>query len=237
MRASYPDTVTARLRKCVLRPKRMVYSDLDFYLLREVVDRYYPEGIEQAALGQVFRPLGALTMGFRPLLRMPADSIAPSANDTLFRRQLLRGYVHDSGAALLGAYRGMQAIFASAYDLAKYGQMLLQKGYYGGHRFFSEQTVDRFTRYAYATASNSRSAGFVKKAIGRHRIISMRVFPRRRTWHTGFTGTMLLVEPEQDLVYVLLTNRTYGEKKANAFSDGGYRFGILEVILGAIDGK
>ena len=56
-------------------------------------------------------------------------------------------------------------------------------------------------------------------------------------WHTGFTGTMLLVEPEQDLVYVLLTNRTYGEKKANAFSDGGYRFGILEVILGAIDGK
>ncbi len=237
MRASYPDTVTARLRKCALRPKRMVYSDLDFYLLREVVDRYYPEGIEQAALGQVFRPLGALTMGFRPLLRMSADSIAPSANDTLFRRQLLRGYVHDSGAALLGGVSGHAGNFSSAYDLAKYGQMLLQKGYYGGYRFFSEQTVDRFTRYAYATASNSRSAGFVKKAIGAAPDHFDACVSSQAYWHTGFTGTMLLVEPEQDLVYVLLTNRTYGEKKANAFSDGGYRFGILEAILGAIDGK
>lgn len=235
MRACYPDTVMARIRKCPLKPKRLLYSDLDFYVLRQVVDRYYPQGIEQAVREEVFLPLGAHTMGFRPLQRMPADSIAPTINDTWFRRQTVCGHVHDSGAALMGGVSGHAGNFGTAYDLAKYGQMLLQKGYYGGHRFFSAATLDRFTRYAYGTAANSRSAGFVKKEIGSGPDDYDGFLSDRAYWHTGFTGTLLLVEPAEDLVYVLLTNRTYAEKKSGLFSERGYRFAILKTILDAID--
>lgn len=235
MRACYPDTVTARIRKCPLKPKRLLYSDLDFYLLRQVVDRFYPQGIERAAREKVFLPLGAYTMGYRPLERMPADSIAPTVKDTWFRHQTVCGHVHDSGAALMGGVSGHAGNFGTAYDLAKYGQMLLQKGYYGGHRFFSPATLERFTCYAYGTAANSRSAGFVKKQIGSAPDDYDGFLSDRAYWHTGFTGTLLLVEPAEDLVYVLLTNRTYAEKKSGLFTDRGYRFAILKTILDAIE--
>ena len=235
MRACYPDTVTARIRKCPLKPKRLLYSDLDFYLLREVVDRYYPQGIEAAVRQRIFLPLGAYTMGFNPLERMPADSIAPTVNDTWFRNQLVQGYVHDSGAALMGGVSGHAGNFGSAYDLAKYGQMLLQKGYYGGHRFFSAATLERFTRYAYGTAANSRSAGFVKKQVNAKPDDYDGFLSDQAYWHTGFTGTLLLVEPAEDLVYVLLTNRTYREKKSGLFSNRGYRFAILRAVLDATE--
>lgn len=237
MRASYPDTVTARIRKSVLKPKKMLYSDLDFYVLREVVDHFYPQGIEQAVQEEFYKPLGANDMGFLPLKHIAAERIAPSVNDTWFRKQLLRGYVHDSGAALMGGVSGHAGNFSTAYDLAKYGQMLLQRGYYGGVRFLKGSTVDRFTRYAYGTADNSRSPGFVKKEIGAKPDNYDAFLSDEAYWHTGFTGTLLLVEPEEDLVYVLLTNRTYREKKANAFSNSSYRFKILQAILGAIEDR
>lgn len=235
MHHSFPDTVTARIRSAKLKPKRMLYSDLDFYLLREVVDRFYPQGIEQAVWDEFYKPLGAVTMGYHPLERFPAGQIAPTVNDTWFRHQLLRGYVHDSGAALMGGVSGHAGNFSSAYDLVKYGQMLLQKGYYGGHRYLSGRTVEHFTDYSYGTKENSRSPGFVKKTIGGGKDSNDAFLSDRAYWHTGFTGTFLLVEPQEDLVYVLLTNRTYREKKPNAFVSGNYRFQILQAILQAIE--
>lgn len=234
--ASYPDTVLARIRACSVKPKRYVYSDLDFYLLRSVADKFYPQGIARAVQDEFYVPMGAVSMGYNPLDRMPADSIAPTMRGNSFRKgYVIRGYVHDGGAAIYGGVSGHAGNFSSAYDLAKYGQMLLQKGYYGGHRYLKESTVDRFTRYVYGTKDNSRSLGFVKKQIGAKADNYDAFLSDDAYWHTGWTGTIIVVEPRLDLVYVLLTNRTYEEKTFGLFSENSYRFKILEAIVKSME--
>lgn len=236
--AAYPDTVLARIRACPVKPKKYVYSDLDFYLLRSVADKFYPQGIERAVQDEFYVPLGAASMGYNPLGRMPADSIAPTMRGNSFRKcYIVRGYVHDGGAAIYGGVSGHAGNFASAYDLAKYGQMLLQKGYYGGRRYLKESTVDRFTRYVYGTKDNSRSLGFVKKQVGAEADNYDAFLSDDAYWHTGWTGTIIVVEPRLDLVYVLLTNRTYEEKTFGLFSENSYRFKILEAIVKSMDGN
>ena len=95
--------------------------------------------------------------------------------------------------------------------------------------------MDRFTRYVYGTKDNSRSLGFVKKQIGAKADNYDAFLSDDAYWHTGWTGTIIVVEPRLDLVYVLLTNRTYEEKTFGLFSENSYRFKILEAIVKSME--
>jgi CubicO group peptidase (beta-lactamase class C family) len=154
--------------------------------------------------------LGLASTGFLPLERFPASRVAPTEREKQFRRQLIRGYVHDPGAAMFGGVAGHAGLFSTAYDIAVLMQMLLNRGVMNGQRFLSDSTVDRFT--AYGTGISRRGLGFDKPE--RDNITRKEPYPTlsaspRTFGHTGFTGTCAWADPETGLVYVFLSNRVH----------------------------
>src|SRR5690606_24645667 len=137
-----------------------------------------------------------------------ASLIAPTENDLVFRQQLLRGYVHDQGAALMGGVAGHAGLFSTANDVAVIFQMLLNKGTYKGVRYFREETVDLFT--AYGSALSRRGLGFDKPDPDAKRAIVTSDRSSGYTFgHQGFTGTSAWADPEHGILFVLLSNRIY----------------------------
>lgn len=90
-----------------------------------------------------YKPLGAQNLGYLPLNKFDKTRIVPTEKDAYYRHQLLRGYVHDMGAAMMGGVSGNAGLFSNANDVAKMMQMYLQKGTYGGKRYFKSKTIDK----------------------------------------------------------------------------------------------
>ena len=163
-----------------------------------------------------YAKMGATTLGYLPLNRFPATRIAPTENDILFRHQLLQGYVHDPGAAMLGGISGHAGLFSDANDLAKMMQMYLNGGIYGGRRFLSDSIIHRFSARVYSDNGNRRGLGFDKPEPERNKIgptchsASLESFG-----HTGFTGTMAWADPRYDIVYIFLSNRVHPNQYNN----------------------
>jgi CubicO group peptidase (beta-lactamase class C family) len=134
----------------------------------------------------------------------------PTEQDTIFRKQLLRGDVHDPGAAMLGGVSGHAGLFSNAYDLAVILQLLLNNGTYGGKQYFLPSTIKEFTRVQFPGKGNRRALGFDKPALKNTpdgpscKSASLESFG-----HSGFTGTYIWVDPKNHLSYVFLSNRVY----------------------------
>jgi CubicO group peptidase (beta-lactamase class C family) len=147
-------------------------------------------------------------MCFKPLNRYSKDEIIPTEYDTEFRKQLIRGYVHDPGAAMLGGISGHAGLFSNTRDLAVIMQMLLNNGTYGGKEYLAASTVLRFTRAWNPESGNRRGLGFDKP---------LRIFDPNGPacqaaspysfGHSGFTGTYCWADPSNGLIYVFLSNR------------------------------
>ncbi|MDX5405369.1 MAG: serine hydrolase, partial [Bacteroidota bacterium] len=234
LRTDYPDSVYTELFTSPLGPSSYKYSDLGYYMLFKMVQEYYHQPIDQLVREKYYKPLGAYTMGFKPLDRFPDYEIIPTENDLLFRGQLLRGYVHDQGAALLGGVAGHAGLFSNANDLAKMMQMYLNGGHYGGIRFFDSTTVNEFTRCQFCDEDNRRGAGFDKPQLEGEGptcgCVSLLSFG-----HTGFTGTIAWADPVEEVVYVFLSNRINPSAENKKLITGGYRTRIQEVIYEAIE--
>ncbi len=189
------------------------YSDMGFYMLKKLAEKYLNQPMEQFLEQNYYRPLGLSTMTYLPLCKFPIDRIAPTEDDKYFRNALICGTVHDQGAAMFGGIAGHAGIFSNATDLAIMAQMNLQNGYYGGTRYLQESTLPKFTKQQ--SSQNRRGLGWDKpERTGRpgptSRYASVDAYG-----HTGFTGTAVWVDPEFDLVYVFLSNRIH--PKANNF--------------------
>jgi CubicO group peptidase (beta-lactamase class C family) len=122
-----------------------VYSDISMYVMQDIVEHLTETPENQYVLDNFYTPLGMHTAGYLPRNRFPKDIIVPTEDDKVFRKTLLEGYVHDQGAALKGGVAGHAGLFASANDLAIYYQLMLNKGTYGGERYFKSETVEMFT--------------------------------------------------------------------------------------------
>src|SRR5690606_21758765 len=128
--------------------------------------------------------------------------IVPTEHDIKFRKTLLQGDVHDPGAELAGGIAGHAGLFATAIDLAIYGQLLRNRGEYGGERYFKPATVDLFT--SKQSLISRRGLGFDRRDPDTtKRYPSMRASDATYG-HTGFTGTCLWIDPKEQLVYILL---------------------------------
>jgi len=186
--------------------KEYLYSDLGFYLFRLIVEKLTDEKFEQFTDETFYKPLGLSTMTFNPLEKFTAERIAPTEDDKTFRKQLLQGYVHDPGAAMLGGVSGHAGLFSDANDLAIIMQMLLNRGEYAGVRYFSPTTVSLFTKKQ--EDKNRRGLGFDKPEIDLYKPRSTANDASPRTFgHSGFTGTCVWADPDYNLVYVFLSNR------------------------------
>ncbi|MEO1714329.1 MAG: serine hydrolase, partial [Bacteroidota bacterium] len=163
-----------------------------------------------------------------------ASKIPPTERDRYFRYQTVQGHVHDMGAAMLGGVSGHAGLFSNAQDLAALMQMLLNKGYYGGERFLEEETVEQFTKRC--PDCLRRGIGFDMKQLDPDIVLNMSSLASDRTFgHLGFTGTCVWVDPDEELIYIFLSNRTYPSMKNNKLGKLNTRPLIHRAIYEAID--
>ena len=212
-------------------PGTYVYSDLGMYVLREIVERIARQPLDAYVAEQFYRPLGACTMGFCPWERHDRERLVPTGIDSYFRKQLLHGFVQDSGAALSGGVAGHAGLFATAYDLALVGQMLLNGGSYEGREYFRPETVRQFT--AKQSSASRRGLGFDRWDHDSEEGYPAKLASPETFGHTGFTGTCLWIDPELRLVYVFLSNRTY-PRNNNKLHSLNVRARVLDAIYEAI---
>jgi len=207
------------------------YSDLSFYILKQLAERLLNQPMEGFLAQNIYEPLGLDELMFNPLCKFGENCIAPTEKDNYFRNMLVRGTVHDQGAALMGGVAGHAGLFGTANDLAVLMQMNLQKGYYGGRRYFQESTLPTFIR-SY-NKGNRRGLGWDRPRPegGGH----VSDFASRNSFgHTGFTGTCVWVDPDENIVYVFLSNRVYPSAGNTKLADYQVRRKIHDVIYKSI---
>jgi CubicO group peptidase (beta-lactamase class C family) len=182
---------------------RTVYSDLGFITLGRVIERIAGRPLDVFTRERIFAPLGMRNTLYRPPEPLRARC-APTEVDTYWRMRRVQGTVHDETADLLGGVSGHAGLFSTAGDLARFAQMLLDRGMSGGRRFLRAETVDLFTR---CVPPGSRALGWdTRSAAGSS---AGHWFSLRSYGHTGFTGTSLWIDPEQRSFVVFLTNRVH----------------------------
>lgn len=196
------------LRSPLLTRGKYVYSDLSMYVLKEIVETLSEKSLDCYVAEQFYEPLGMQTAGFLPKKKFPADRIIPTENDTYFRMNVLQGDVHDQGAAMAGGISGHAGLFATANDLAIFYQLLLNKGNYGGKRYFKAGTVAQFT--SRQSTTSRRGLGFDRWDPANPGYPSALATPET-FGHTGYTGTCVWADAANDLIYIFLSNRTYPE--------------------------
>lgn len=225
--------IKSRVReKPVRTPYDYRYSDMGFYILQHLAERVLNQPLEDFLQQNLYEPLGAVSTGYLPLRRFPKARIAPTERDTLFRKRLLVGTVHDQGAAMHGGVAGHAGLFSDANDLAKLGQMLLQDGYYGGIQYYRPETVHQFTRKQYDTSR--RGLGW-DKGVQSDWNSPTSIYASPRTFgHTGFTGTCMWIDPEFNLVYIFLSNRVNPIMTNNKLLSMNIRSRIQDVIYQSI---
>ncbi len=207
-----------------------VYSDFFFYTMPRIVKYQTGVDFETYIKSRFYRPLGATTLTLNPLRFFPPERIIPTERDTFFRMKLLRGTVHDEGAAMLGGVSGHAGLFGSANDLAKLMQMYMNFGEYGGQRFIEEKAVREFIRCQYCEEGVHRGLGFDKPALT-YNPASASYAPQASAssfGHTGFTGTYTWVDPETRLLVIVFSNRVYPFRSSRALLDLGIRRRVHE---------
>jgi serine-type D-Ala-D-Ala carboxypeptidase len=222
LRANYFNEVMwpVTLASPVLTRGKYVYSDLSMYMMKEVFENIAHRRLNEYVLNDLYLPLGMQSTGFLPRNRVTKSRIVPTTeNDNWLRNMLVQGYVNDPGAAMAGGVEGHAGLFASANDLAIYYQMLLDKGSYGGKKYFDTATVSYFT--ARQSKVTYRGLGFDRTNLdklqpGDH--LSDQAFG-----HSGYTGTYVWVDPKYNMIYICLTNRVY--------PDDGKTFGVSKVNI------
>jgi len=185
---------------------KMVYSDLDFYFMAAIVQQITGKTLDKYTEDEFYKPMGLKRITYNPINKFDTSQMAPTEQEISFRNQLLYGYVHDQGAALLGGVAGHAGIFASAHDVAAIFQMLMNKGVYGNKRYFKPATVDLFTNYN--SKISHRGLGFDKPLPEDDNggPAGDRCSPLA-FGHQGFTGTCVWADPATGIVFVFLSNR------------------------------
>ena len=189
--------------------KEYKYSGLIFYLFKDYLEKAYKRPMDISDDLYFYKPLGARRLTYKPLEKFYKDEIVPTEKDENYRNQLLQGYVHDQGAAMLGGVNGNAGLFSNANDIAKMMQMYMQEGYYGGKQFLKSETIKKFNLRYFEKDSVRRGLGFDKPQIDPEEMATCGCVSAKSFGHSGFTGTFAWADPETQLVYIFLSNRVY----------------------------
>lgn len=227
------DTIMERIYNVDRRKtKAMHYSDLNFALLMKLEQNITGLPHEDYVMKGIWGPLGTRHTCYRAADHFPVAQIAPTENDRFMRKQLLHGYVHDELAAFSGGVQGNAGLFSTAADLARLGQMWLNGGNYGSRQIMSEETVKLFTTSR--SLNSRRRLGFDGPDTDNPDKSPVPAQASASTFgHIGFTGTCIWVDPENELVYVFLSNRVNPTRDNRAFSRLNLRPAIMEAIYKA----
>ena len=235
IRNDWEDTMYKRILTSRLGPTgKYVYSDNDFIFMGKIVEALSGMTLDQYAYNNFYLPMALSTTGFKPRERFPANRIAPTEQEVPFRRQLLRGDVHDPGAAMFGEVSGHAGLFSDAYDLAVIMQMLVNGGTIAGRQYIKKETVDFFT--SYHSNVSRRGLGFDKPEkdnLSRKEPYPCADASSMTFGHTGFTGTCIWADPAQKIVFIFLSNRV-NPQESSRLSSLNVRGNIMEDIYQAL---
>jgi len=249
--AKYPFRVTEGLyiRKCykqaildsiikspLSEKKEYKYSDLGFILLQQYIEKVTGKTLDEYMNDQFYKPLGLNSLTYHPLDKFPLNRIMPTENDTIFRHRLIHGDVHDQAAAMLGGVGGHAGLFGTSKDMAVLMQMLIEGGSYAGKQYLKPETVTLFTQRAFA--NNRRGLGFDKpQLIPTDPGPACEEAPASSYGHTGFTGTYIWADPDNEMIIVFLSNRVNPNTEPNKLVQLGIRTSIQQILYKAIHKK
>jgi len=228
------DTIFNRIKNSELREDlEYKYSDLPYYLLKKYIEKHYHKNLDELTQDHFYESLGMNRTGYLPRKKFPISQIIPTENDTTFRKQLIHGYVHDQGAAMQGGIGGHAGLFSNANDIAKMMQMYLQGGTYGGRQYFTQETIDKFNTCYFCESDVRRGVGFDKPQLEEEGPTCGCV-SKRSFGHSGFTGAYTWADPEEEIVYVFLSNRIYPDAGNRFLIDKNIRTDIQQIIYDSI---
>lgn len=231
LKSDYEQTMYDRILNTSLGSKKYKYSDLCYYFTQKVFESILQEKQEDFVHEMIYEPLGFQNIRYLPLDYFDKGRIVPTELDSNFRKQLIHGYVHDPGAAMLGGVGGHAGVFSNATDLASIMQVFLKNGDYGGQTLFNEEIRKDFTRKQYD--KNRRGAGFDRPQDNGGGTCDYLASPTS-FGHSGFTGTLAWADPEHDIIFVFLSNRVHPDQGNWKIRDMNIRTDIQHVIYRAL---
>lgn len=236
------DTIFRAAAATPLGEKKLRYSCMSFLCYPYIIEKVTGKRFEDYLRKEFYAPLGADRIMLTPAHRYLKDKIVPTEIDTVYRNTLVHGYVHDEKAAVMGGWSGNAGLFANTESIAIILQMLLNEGVYGDTRYFNSKTIQDWTSRQYENGDNYRGLGFDRRRLNDtlplgQRSTSYYYAPstsERGYGHSGFTGNMFWVDPEESLIFVFLSNRVYPNRKLGGYFDYNPRARCHEAVYEAI---
>ena len=233
LRSDYADTIYSRILSSGLTPgNHYLYSDLGYYFIKKIVEKQANQTLNDFVFEQVYKPLNLKNIGYLPQTFASLDRIVPTENDQTFRKQLLHGFVHDPGAAMLGGVGGHAGLFANSTDLAAIMQLFLNKGKAGDKQLIEPTVVEEYTKVQFP--GNRRGAGFDKPTFSRKDGPCCDEASSESFGHSGFTGTFAWADPVHKINYVFLSNRVCPSAENKKLVNMGIRTEIQKVMYEAV---
>ncbi len=235
LRSDYIDSMEVIIKDSELLDRlRYRYSDFPYYILKKFIEKHYDKRLDNLVQEHFYKSLGANHTMYNPYYKISNKKIVPTEVDDYFRFQEIDGFVHDMGAAMQNGVGGHAGIFSNANDIAKIMQMYLQGGYYGGKRYLKAETIEKFNTCYYCKKHNRRGVGFDKPQLGEEGP-TCGCLSRNSFGHSGFTGTYAWADPDEEVIYVFLANRTYPKAGKNLLLKENIRTEIQRLIYEAIE--
>lgn len=230
---TWPDSVWHNIRTAKVSPdKKYVYSDLGMIILGKVVERVSGKSLDVFADSVFYKPLGMLHTGFCPWKSdISAQFCPPTEMDKSWRKTEVRGFVHDQTSAMLNGVAGHAGLFSTAGDLGILMHMLMQNGTYQGDTLLQKSTIDFFTR---KQKNSRRGLGWDKPGMAGEASPCSKYCSSTTYGHTGFTGTCVWADPEKEIVFIFLSNRTFPDAENRKLIQESIRTKIQDIIYNCV---
>ena len=230
----YKEQIIDSIMKSPMKEKKYVYCDMCFYFVPELVKQLTNKSLEEYLHEKFYDPMHLTSIGFCPLHWRTRETIVPTEDDQIFRKQLLWGDVHDQMASLMGGVSGHAGLFANSHDLAVIAQMLLDGGKYEGKQLLKSSTIKYFTTAPFLDNDNRRALGFDKLPIGKKGPATASKSASMESYgHTGFTGTFFWNDPANKLVIIFLSNRVYPNSECRQLMKLNIRTQLHDILYQA----
>jgi CubicO group peptidase (beta-lactamase class C family) len=193
--------------------KKVLYSDIGYILLGFIVEEL-TGSLEKFVQKNVFEPLDMKETFFNPDEKYISRCAATEY--CKMREKMIKGIVHDEKAYVLGGVAGHAGLFSTVEDISKFIKMYLNDGIYNGKQILNKQTIDLMAKCHTEGMDSERGLGWIVK--GENNILCDIASPKT-IYHSGFTGTSIIMDLEYKKGFVLLTNRVHPSRENNKLVD------------------
>ena len=227
LKNTYSKKLFKRIKKSKLnRIDTYDYSGLFFFYVPNLIYKMTGYSFENY-FKNTFINKKEITLTFNPTKIFSKDKIVPSEYDSIFRKGLIHGFVHDEAASFMGGVSGNAGLFGNAEGVGSLLSFLESNS-----TMFKQSTIQKFTSYAFENSQIRRGLGFDKPYSNNdYGEYPNKNLSKTSFGHTGFTGTMFWVDPEKKLTIVLLTNRVYPSRKNESFYTNNVRSKLIDLLI------